>query len=179
MMKNIDLTSERLLYTRLSNKHITNNYVSWLNDTEVNSYLETKGNYTLDKLKSYVEEQYNNEIYFWAIHLKDTNKHIGNIKIDPIDDETRAGEYGILMGDKQSWGKGFAKEASYRIIKYCFEELKLLKINLGVIEDNLKAVMLYKKMGFKIDEVKKDVGTYNNKMSNALRMSLHVEDFKS
>lgn len=178
-MKNIDLASERLLYYRLSKQHITQNYVDWLNDAEVNTYIETKGDYTLDKLRLYVEEQYRNEIYFWAIHLKDTNKHIGNIKIDPIYNETNSGEYGILIGDKQNWGKGYAKEASFRIITYCFEELKLSKITLGVIEDNEKAVQLYKKMGFRVDEVTKEVGTYNHKLSNALRMSLNVEDFKS
>ncbi|MDP5081493.1 MAG: GNAT family N-acetyltransferase [Winogradskyella sp.] len=171
---NIDLESERLIYKRVSTEHVSETYVNWINDSEVNMYLETRGNYTLDLLKTYVDEQYRREVYFWAIHLKDSKKHIGNIKIDPIDKDANSGEYGILMGDKTNWGKGYAKEASFRIIKYCFEELKLSKVTLGVIEDNISAVMLYKKMGFAIDEVKTKVGTYNNKTSNALRMSLHV-----
>lgn len=176
-MGNIDLESERLIYKRVSAEHVSEAYVNWINDPEVNMYLETRGNYTLDLLKTYVEEQFNKEVYFWAIHLKDSNKHIGNLKIDPIDTETNSGEYGILMGDKINWGKGYAKEASFSIIKYCFEQLKLSKITLGVIEDNKNAVGLYKKMGFIIDEVKTDAGTYNNKTSNALRMSLHVKNF--
>ena len=173
-MKNIDLESERLIYKRVSCEHVTAAYVNWINDPEINMYLETRGNYTLDLLKAYVDEQYKKEIYFWAIHLKDSKKHIGNIKIDPISSKANSGEYGILMGDKLNWGKGYGKEASLSIIKYCFEQLKLTKITLGVIEDNISAVMLYKKMGFTIDEVKTNVGTYNNKTSNALRMSLHV-----
>ena len=177
-MKNFDLESERLVYKRLSTEHVSIKYVNWINDPEVNMYLETRGNYTLELLKSYIEEQYKNEVYFWAIHLKDSNKHIGNIKIDPIMAETNSGEYGILMGDKLNWGKGFANEASIRIINYCFEELKLSKITLGVIEDNLKAVQLYKNIGFTINEIKEKVGIYNNKLSNSLRMSLHVENFK-
>ncbi len=129
-------------------------------------------------LTSYIEQQYNNEVYFWAIHLKGSNKHIGNIKIDPIDLELNSGEYGILMGDTINWGKGYAKEASLRIVKYCFEELKLAKITLGVIQDNSNAVKLYEKIGFTIDDIKKDVGFYNNKLCNSLRMSLDVENFK-
>ena len=177
-MKNIDLESERLIFKRLSREHISADYVDWLNDTEVNMYLETRGDYTIDLLKLYIEEQYKNEVYFWAIHLKDSNKHIGNIKVDPIDLKVNSGEYGILMGDKLNWGKGYAKEASIRIISYCFKELKLSKITLGVIENNVKAAFLYKKMGFIIDDVKKDVGIYNQKMCNSLRMSLNAEDFK-
>ena len=177
-MKNIDLESERLIYKRVSTEHVTDTYVDWLNDTEVNRYLETRGAYTLDLLKAYVKEQNSNEIYFWAIHLKGTNKHIGNIKIDPISAELNSGEYGILMGDKSNWGKGYAKEASLRIVKYCFDELRLSKITLGVIQDNDNAVQLYKKIGFTIDEVRNNIGIYNNKLSNSLRMSTNVENFK-
>ena len=177
-MIKIDLASERLVFKRLSMDHISAEYLSWLNDPKVNVFLETKGDYTMDLLKTYIEEQYKNEVFFWAIHLKDSNKHIGNIKIDPINNKLNSGEYGILMGDHSNWGKGYAKEASIRILKYCFEELKLSKITLGVIQDNVNAVKLYEKIGFAIDEVKKDVGVYNKKLSNSLRMSLNVENFK-
>jgi RimJ/RimL family protein N-acetyltransferase len=177
-MKNIDLESERLIYKRVSAEHITDTYVSWINDTEVNKYLETRGNYTLDLLKTYIEEQNNNNTFFWAIHLKDSKKHIGNIKIDPIHLETKTGEYGILMGDKSNWGKGYAKEATLRVLDYSFKDIQLSQINLGVIEDNANAFNLYKKIGFKIEKVTKDFGVYNNKLSNSIRMSLHVDDFK-
>ncbi|MGF1555127.1 GNAT family N-acetyltransferase [Paucihalobacter sp.] len=173
-MKNIDIESERLTYKRVSSEHISEDYVSWINDSEVNRYLETRGNYTLDLLKSYIEQQYDKATFFWAIHLKDSNKHIGNIKIDPINFETKSGEYGILIGDKLNWGKGYASEATIRIINYCFDELELTKITLGVIEDNVSAVNLYKKLGFKIDEVIQGTKVYNNKISNSLRMSIHA-----
>jgi ribosomal-protein-alanine N-acetyltransferase len=177
-MTNIDLESERLVYKRLSLNHLSNDYLGWLNNPRVNLYLESRGNYTMEMLKAYIEQQYEDEIYFWGIHLKDSNKHIGNIKIDPINEETHSGEYGILMGDFTNWGKGFAKEASIKIIDYCFKEIKLSKITLGVVEDNIAAVKLYEKIGFITEEVKVDVGIYNGKISNSLRMSLDVKNFK-
>jgi ribosomal-protein-alanine N-acetyltransferase len=177
-MKAIKLESERLFYIPLSQKHLSLTYLNWLNDIEVNTYLESGGNYTIQLLSYFLKEQEQKDLLFWAIHLKDSNKHIGNIKIDPINYELNSGEYGILMGDKTNWGKGFANEASNRIIKHCFEELKLAKITLGVIENNIKAVFLYKKIGFIITEKKEKVGIYNNKLSNSLRMSLDVRNFK-
>lgn len=178
-MNNINLESERLVYKRLSSEHVSDTYVGWLNDPQVNSYTEVKGGYTIEMLANYVEHHYNKEVYFWAIHLKDTNKHIGNIKIDPINKALNSGEYGILIGDQTSWGKGYAKEASITIINYCFNILKLNKITLGVIEDNRNAVALYKKMGFEIDEIKTNAGVYNNKPCNALRMSLSYQKNKN
>jgi len=172
-MKNIDLASERLIFKRVSDEHISDDYVNWINDDEVNRYLETRGNYNLELLKSYIERQMKNETYFWAIHLKDSKKHIGNIKIDPIDMYKKSGEYGILIGDKSSWGKGYAKEASLRILNYCFNELKLLSVTLGVIEDNKAALELYKNLGFKIDEIITGKNIYNGKVSNSIRMSIY------
>lgn len=177
-MKNIDLESERLLYKRVSAEHISSTYVSWINDPQVNQYLEIRGNYNIDLLTTYINHSYDNAIYFWAIHLKGSNKHIGNIKIDPINLEDNSGEYGILMGDKTEWGKGYAKEASLTILNYCFEKLKLSKVTLGVVEENINAVSLYKKIGFVTKELRMNVGTYNNKLSNSLRMYINAGYFK-
>ena len=172
------MESERLLYLPLSRKHLSISYVNWLNDPEVNKYLESGGGYTIQVLEAFLKEQEKNNILFWGIHLKETNKHIGNIKIDPINHKQNSAEYGILMGDKKNWGKGFGNEASNRILKYCFEDLKFSEITLGVIENNLKAVSLYLKMGFIITKKNEKAGIYNNELCNSLRMSLYVQDFK-
>lgn len=173
-MRNIELESERLIYKRVNKEHISTDYVNWINDPEVNTFLETRGGYTLELLNTYIENQYEKEAYFWAIHLKETRKHIGNIKIDPIDIETKSGEYGILIGDKESWGKGYAKEATNTILNFCFNELALSKVTLGVIENNVSAVALYKKIGFKIDKIIIGTKEYNHQISNSLRMSINA-----
>lgn len=171
-MKAVELTSERLLLKRLTMNHLSNDYVSWLNDHEVNKYLETRGNYTIEKLESFLADQEKSDIFFWAIHLKDTMEHIGNIKIDPISLEQNSGEYGILMGSKEHWGKGYAKEASQVVINFCFKKLCLSKITLGVIENNSGAVLLYKKLGFDIVECFDNYGVYGGSNCNLVRMHL-------
>lgn len=72
-----------------------------------------------------------------GITLKENGKHIGNIKIDPISKRHGTGEYGILIGDRNTWGKGYAAEATIGILKYCFQELGLRRITLEVIEVQL------------------------------------------
>ena len=167
-MKAEILISERLVLRPLTKAYATKAYVNWMNDLEVIKHLESGGNYTLKMLQNYLEEQEERDIYFWAIHEKSTNKHIGNIKIDPINDIVQEGEYGIMMGDRNSWGKGYAKEASKIIIDYCFDNLKLNAINLGVLEENKAAVALYEKLDFSITEKKKT----GKKQRQSLRMKL-------
>ena len=169
-MNAIRLESERLILEPLTLKHLSKSYVNWMNDVDVYRYLETGGNYSISDLKEYLKDQEQKNILFWAIHLKENNKHIGNIKIDPINKEINSGEYGIMMGDKLEWGKGYAKEASLRVLKFCFEKLKLSKITLGVIENNINAIKLYENLGFEIEKVNKKTGIYMGELCNSLRM---------
>lgn len=167
------LSSERLIYKSLTLEHCTLEYVGWLNNPEVNKFLETGDDYTIELLENFLENVAQKEtMLFWAIHLKESNKHIGNIKIDPVNQRHGLGEYGIMMGDTSEWGKGYAKEASKTIINYCFKELEIRKITLGVVEQNIAALNLYKTLGFTIEGVYKNHGLYNGKYMDILRMAL-------
>ena len=146
------LETTRLIMKPLNKYFLSQDYVDWMNDDEVNRYLESGGDYTLEKLNDYLEEVERHPKYFWAIILKETNKHIGNIKIDPIDLNHLFGEYGIMIGDRSTWGKGIAKEASEIVLAFCFETLQLKKITLGVQKNNLKAIRLYEKLGFTLEK---------------------------
>ncbi len=169
-MRAIELESERLFFEPLSLKHLSQTYVNWLNNKEVNRFLESRGGYTLETLESYLVKHEKKGILFWAIHIKKSQKHIGNIKIDPIDLEQNSGEYGIMMGDTSEWGKGYAKEASRVILNHCFKDLKLSQITLGVVDKNKEALKLYENIGFEYISTIYDYGVYENEMCNCIRM---------
>ncbi len=167
-----ELLSDRLVFRPLSLVYLTERYVSWLNNPEVYKYLETGGNYTLEMLKDYLIEVENKKMLFWGIHIKNTDEHIGNIKIDPVNRRHGLGEYGILMGEPSQWGKGYAKEASQRILDYCFTNQNLRKITLGVVSNNAAAVHLYKSLNFEIEGVYKKHGYYQGEYADVIRMAL-------
>jgi ribosomal-protein-alanine N-acetyltransferase len=171
-MKAPYLKSSRIYLKPIGLEHLTSYYVNWLNDPDVNKFLDSGGDYTIELLEKFLIEMIEKDILFWAIHLNENNKHIGNIKIDPVNSKHGLAEYGILMGDKTEWGKGFAKEASQIVIDYCFQVLNIRKMILGVVEDNQNAVELYKKLGFQIEGLYKFHGKYNGKFCNTLRMAL-------
>lgn len=172
MMAIETLDTPRLVLRKLDTSFCAERYVNWMNDKTVNLYLESGGDYTIDKLCNYLETVENQDILFWAICLKDSGKHIGNIKIDPVNFRHQYGEYGIMMGDSTEWGKGYAKEASKAVLDYCFSVLELRKINLGVVEDNYSAVKLYRALGFEVEGIFKNHGIYDHKLCNVLRMAL-------
>lgn len=167
-----ELESDRLLYKPMEMKNATLEYLNWLNDIEVNKYLEVKKENNLGELEVYIRDAIVKRIFFWAIHLKENGKHIGNIKIDPINKKLGTGEYGIMMGDKCEWNKGYAKEASLAIIDFCFNKMKLRKMTLGVVENNIAAVKLYESIGFITERNYSKCGVYDGVYCNILRMAL-------
>jgi len=174
----IEAESARLYYTKVHMSHCTQSYVDWLNDPEVNLYLETgRTSQTLKDLEDFIKGLQNrSDVVFWAINRKENNKHIGNVKIDSLNKLHQRGEYGIMMGDKSEWGKGYAKEASQAIMDYCFKKFNLRKITLGVVEDNVSAVKLYQNLGYIKEGLYRSHGFYNGKWCNMLRMAKFSEN---
>lgn len=177
-MKAPTLETDRLVLIPLSMDHVSENYVNWMNDPRVIRYLESGGDYTIEKLKAYLTSVVQSEILFWAIHKKSDRKHIGNIKIDPINLKHGLGEYGILMGDRAEWGRGYAKEASKAVIDYCFFKVNLRKITLGVVAENSPAVELYKKLNFRIEGLLKEHQYYEGNLCDILRMALFNTNYQ-
>lgn len=181
MIKDIpvrNFESGRLYYEPIAMSHATSDYLGWLNDAEVNKYLEVKKENTLEELRAYIQDALEKKIFFWAIHLKANGKHIGNIKIDPINCKHGTGEYGIMMGDKSEWSKGYAKESSIAVIDFCFGELNLRKMTLGVLEYNVAAVQLYQKLGFTTEGIYKKHVLHDGIYCNILRMALFNPTYK-
>lgn len=173
MKSNKKLITERLILSPLNVSFLSEKYLNWINDEEVLRYLETKKGSSLKDLKDYLINIEKKNIYAWAILIKETQKHIGNIKIDPINREENSGEYGIMIGEKSLWGMGFGKEASEEVIRFSFEDLKLNHITLGVLSKNINAIKSYLNLGFQeymVINKKKKIG---DKYSNLIRMKLN------
>jgi RimJ/RimL family protein N-acetyltransferase/glycosyltransferase involved in cell wall biosynthesis len=82
-------------------------------------------------------------------------QYVGNIQITNIRDGFD-GQYHIFIGEKKFWGKGIAALATFQIIRFAREVLRLKQVYLFVNPLNVIAVRLYEKCGFSrcSDEVK-------------------------
>jgi ribosomal-protein-alanine N-acetyltransferase len=177
-LKAIRLETQRFYLERLSIEHLSQDYVDWMNDNEVNKFLESGGNYTLDMLKDFLTDVSNQDKYFWAIKNKLDNRHLGNIKIDPINFKHFWGEFGILIGDKSFWGEGVGFEVSKKVIEFCFDgNLKLRKVNLGVRAENIAAIALYKKLGFVVEGIFQKHSVTSTGFDDVVRMAIFNPKF--
>ncbi|MBT3451353.1 aminotransferase class III-fold pyridoxal phosphate-dependent enzyme [archaeon] len=168
-----------LIYLRnLTDLDVTEEYCKWLNDPEVNLYLETR-KVTIEELIKYVNDKNNNlNCLFLGIYCKSNDKHIGNIKLEPIDFVNKTATLGILIGNKDYWGKGIATEATKLISDYAFNKLGLIEVNLGVISENKAAIRVYEKVGFKVFDIKKNHIIHNNQNYDQVMMKINPKNEK-
>lgn len=147
----IEKIESRKIYLReLKPGGVTQKYASWLNDPQVNKYLETK-KATIEGLRVYVKEKMKDpKVIFLGIFDKKNKGHIGNIKLEPVDFINKSAELGILIGDKSYWGRGYAIEAIDLLCDWAFEKLGLKYLTLGVYASHTSAIKAYEKAGFKI-----------------------------
>jgi len=131
-------------------------YAAWLNDEETNKYLETRS-VTIGELKKYISKRdESDEALFFGVFWKENGKHMGNVKLEPIDQKKSTAVMGILIGDKDYWGMGVGTEVTSLITDYAFSDLGIEEVSLGVMADNKAAIRVYEKCGYKIDKVIKD-----------------------
>jgi len=170
--KKFEINGNRIYLRVLEVKDATQEYCDWLNDPEVNKYLETKGA-TIEGLKEYINEKNkSSNCLFFGIFYRENDEHIGNLKLEPIDFDSKRATFGILIGDKKYWGMGIGVEVTKLIVDWAFDILNLKEVNLGVIAENKAAVKIYEKVGFHIDNIEKKSIKSDNKFYDKITMSI-------
>ncbi len=150
---NLFIEGEHVYLREIQISDVNKKYCNWMNDTEITQYLESRfEKWSIKKLKDYVGKILKNPDYvFFAIISKDENKHIGNIKIGPINRIHKFADVGIVIGEKSFWGKGYATEAIKLVVSYAFNTLNLHKLTAGAYANNIGSIKAFQKAGFLVE----------------------------
>ena len=144
-----NILSEILYLRTLTLEDCTEKYVNWLNNIEVNRYLETRFYVqNQEMIKDFVVGVNNSEDSYLFGIFTDDNIHIGNIKIGPIHPIYKYADISYFIGDTLFRGKGFAKNAIKLVLKFGFNQLNLNRIQAGVHGTNISSQKVLEKCGF-------------------------------
>ncbi|WP_296814989.1 GNAT family N-acetyltransferase [Brevundimonas sp.] len=147
-MSRID--GERLFLRKLTVADVSDAYVGWMNDPETNRFLETRWTahdraaveaFVADKAGSATEHLY-------GIFLKEPERHIGNLKIGPVDARHDRAAVSYLIGARDVAGRGLATEAVRLGVRLAFERHGVGKLTAGAYADNVASIRVLEKAGF-------------------------------
>ncbi len=144
------IRSERL-YLRPAERADLPSFVRWFADAEVRRHLALRAPFSLAMEEKWfdgmIERQGKSDYHFVAC-LLDDGRAIGTVGLHGLDLENGKAEFGISIGEKDVWGRGYGREALEAICDFGFGALRLERIELHVYEDNARAIRSYEKAGF-------------------------------
>jgi len=153
-IKKLKISEGKILIRPLTKNDLPQT-ISWLKDPQIHKFLASNfEDITFEKELEWLKEMHSSLIDFvFAIEDKKLKKYIGNCGLHKIDWENKACEFGIIIGDKNYWGRNFGTDTIKAAMRLAFKKLNLLKMKLFVYEYNDRAISAYKKCGFKVKEI--------------------------
>lgn len=155
-------------------------YTEWINDLEVAIYLNFLTQLiTLEKEKEILEKMIKENDYIFSIVDFKTNKLIGSCALISLDFINKNAVFGIFIGNKKYWNKGYGEEATKLLLDYGFNILNLNNIMLSGVEYNKRAIKCYEKCGFKIIGRRRKSKIVAGKIYDMIYMDIVSDEFKS
>lgn len=111
----------------------------------------------------------------FTIVLKETKEAIGMLNLVDIDWKNGSAFHGIRLSGYK--GKGYGTDAVMTLMKYAFEELRLVRLDTSIIEYNHTSQGLYKKCGWIIEGVKKKAYYRNGQHYDSLVVGITDEEY--
>jgi RimJ/RimL family protein N-acetyltransferase len=123
---------------------------SWFNDQEVTSFL-ARGEYPMTTASEaeYIEKLYKDDTHFQlGIVHKETDELIGTTGLHRINSRDQTASFGILIGEKDYWGKSYGTQVLEAILSWAFTIRNLRTVTLSVLGNNPRGMRCYEKCGF-------------------------------
>lgn len=147
-------STERIELFVLRPEHVGPGYVGWLVDREVNRFLESRfATHTEQSTRSFVQGCLDDpKALFLGIRSKVLgSRHVGNIKLAPIDARHGLAEIGILIGERSAWGRGIASDAIAALAEIALEQFSLRKLTAGCYASNVGSQKAFQRAGFEFE----------------------------
>ena len=145
------IRSERI-YLRPAERADLPLFVRWFADAETTRHLALRAPFSLAMEEKWFEgllDRQGKSDYHFVACLVEDGRPIGTVGLHGLDLENGNAEFGISIGEKGEWNRGYGTEALYAICDFGFGSLRLERIELHVYEDNARAVRSYEKAGFR------------------------------
>lgn len=124
------------------------------------------------------KEDYPRSVDF-AIYERASMRCIGSAGLRHINKTHRNAEYGITIGEKDCWGKGYGTETTILILDYAFTVLGLHNVLLRASGYNERAIRAYTRAGFRFMGRQREAVRLGNQVYDIIFMDCLATEFRS
>ena len=155
-------------------------FVPWVNDPEVTRTLAIGSRVMdLNAEEEFIEKTNASphDVLFGIVE-KASDTLIGSTGLDHIDFRNRRANFGIMIGAKSMWGKGYGTETTALMVRYAFQEMKLNRVQLHVYEYNPRGIRAYEKVGFQQEGILQQEHFYDGRYWDTIVMAIVREEWE-
>jgi RimJ/RimL family protein N-acetyltransferase len=147
------LTGEKIVLRPIERADV-DALLPWVNDPEVTRTLLIHRPMNREAEIEFIDRMTKSEQdVVLGIALNAGERLIGATGLNQIDTRNSHCQFGIFIGDKGEWGKGYGTEATRLITGFAFATLNLNRVWLHVTAENAAGIRAYEKVGYRREGV--------------------------
>lgn len=167
------------IYLRLMTDEDTDEIVRWRNLEEVRKRFIYQKPFTAQGHREWIQNMVETgKVVQLMICDLYTDRPLGSVYVRDIDREHSKGEYGIFIGEDDARGRGVGTVAARLMLRYCFGEMKLHRVFLRALADNLQAIRSYEKAGFQREALLREDVKINEEYRDVILMGILESEYQ-
>lgn len=156
-------------------------YQRWMNDFEVTRTLAVGMRpVTLEDEQAWYDRVATSERdVVFTVYERTGLRPIGATGLHQIDHRERTAEFGIAIGDKASWGRGYGTETTRLVLDYAFNGLGLHNVLLRAYAFNDRGLRAYERAGFRLVGRRREAHRLAGRAYDVIYMDALATEFES
>lgn len=154
--------------------------VRWRNSDFVRNNFLYRGEFTEKTHRHWLETKVaNGEVVQFIIEQEENGNQVpvGSVYLRDIDTENSCAEFGIFIGEESAIGKGIGTESASLMLDFAHNQLGLHRVSLRLLADNISAYKAYRKAGFVVEGIFRDMKKIDGKYKDIMFMSSIKPEF--
>lgn len=155
---------------------------NWRNDKELIDFLGAPFRF----INMEVDEKWYDSYMFnrqncvrCAIVQENNDTILGLVSLTNIDYISRNAMFHIMIGRSENHGKGIGTYATTEMLRHAFENMNLHRVELEALSSNMRAINMYKKIGFVQEGVKRQAAYKNGSYTDMYVFSILHSELKA
>lgn len=168
------IEGEKVVVRPVFDDDLTERYLGWLNDPEVNRYsMRASHRYTETEMRDYVAAMNASpRDMVVAVCLKENNLHIGNVGLTNWEQAHGTIEISNLIGEKNHWGQGVVIDADRHIMHAAFQCLGIEKFVLRNLAPHRASTFKSRQLGGELEGRLRAHVVHNGKRVDVLQFGV-------
>jgi len=157
--------------------------VRWFNNQEVTQYLGQYLPMTEMAEQKWIEDlgtarATSHVVLMIEVTDGNGNKPIGDVGLANINAKDHSATFGIAIGEKDFWSKGYGTEAARLVVNYGFEQLNLHRITSGAISFNERSLRMHRRIGFREEGRQREALFRNGRFHDLVMFGILRDEWK-